>query len=285
MKKLVLPILLVMAVFFSCDPDEEENGIQPTADFTYLPTVQGPVNQVHFTNKSENATSYLWQFGDEETSTETDPSHVYGNEFPYVAKLTAYNGDFSDTKTDTIWNFTLVYKPNIYIYPEETIDLCVNLSFPKGGELVTSIPEYDSVWCVTVEPDGQINGAYDYLFYESKQPHIWQEEQGWCISKDNLNQFFTNNMLAYGFNNNEIDDFIEYWIPLLSESEYYSIFPQQKAMINRVIEISFSKNPDNVNRLFYVIEATLQNNELIAPEIIPFSKTGFYVNEWGVILN
>ncbi|MBI9069516.1 MAG: PKD domain-containing protein [Salinivirgaceae bacterium] len=276
--------LIIIAFLFSLVSCEKDNDLEPTACFSYeIPDDYKLPIDIPFTNCSKNSDSYLWDFGDGTTSQEKNPTHSYNDNFPYIVKLTAYNGDKSDMLIDTIDNWSMVEKPNIYIYPEETIDLCVNLSFPKGGELVTSIPEYDSGWCITVESGGQINGAYDYLFYESKQPHIWQEEQGWCISKDNLNQFFTNNMLAYGFNNNEIDDFIAYWIPLLSESKYYSIFPQQKAMINRVIEISFSKTPDNVNRLFYVIEATLQNNELIAPEIIPFSKTGFYINEWGVI--
>ena len=37
----------------------------------------------------------------------------------------------------------VVKKPNIYIYPTEKINLAVNITFPLGGRVTESIPEYN----------------------------------------------------------------------------------------------------------------------------------------------
>jgi hypothetical protein len=70
---------------------------------------------------------------------------------------------------------SVVYKPNIYIYPKEKMDMSVKLIFPKGGNILTSIPEYGAGWNISVDTNGLINNTYSYLFYESTQPDIGKE--------------------------------------------------------------------------------------------------------------
>ena len=179
----------------------------------------------------------------------------------------------------------VVYKPNIYIYPNEPIELSVKLIFPMGGKIVASIPEYGTGWNVLVDTSGLINNAHSYLFYESVQPDIWQSKFGWVIPTNKLESFFRKNMADYGFNGNEINDFIEYWIPRLHDFPLYSIYPQTKTMIDDVIQLDFSKSPENILRLFYVIKGHHQlRDRLAAPAIDPFAREGYFVTEWGVIL-
>ena len=52
--------------------------------------------QVKFTNFTPNAASYLWAFGDGQTSTEKNPMHVYKQNGRYSISLTAY-GDGCDS--------------------------------------------------------------------------------------------------------------------------------------------------------------------------------------------
>ncbi len=91
----------------SCKKDEEEEpeSSDPVASFQYEIS---PTNflEVTFTNFSQNATSYLWDFGDGETSTEEDPVHVYAEAGDYTVKLTASNdasvsADYSEAITIT----------------------------------------------------------------------------------------------------------------------------------------------------------------------------------------
>ena len=55
----------------------------------------------------------------------------------------------------------------------------------------------------------------------------------------------------------EINDFIEYWIPKFNDFKYYCIYPQNSDIINSVIEINFSHEPDNLLRLFYVVKLVI----------------------------
>lgn len=179
----------------------------------------------------------------------------------------------------------VLYKPNIYIYPTEIIQLSVTLSFPLGGRVISSIPEYGTGWNVTVDTNGLIDNTYSYLFYESTQPDIWQKTHGWVIKVTELESFFKENMLDYGFNGQEIDDFIDYWIPRLDEYTFYSIYPQTETLIKDAVKLDFSKQPDNLLRLFYVVKGHnyFQNN-LIEPIIDNFKREGYFATEWGVIL-
>jgi hypothetical protein len=178
----------------------------------------------------------------------------------------------------------IVKKPNIYLYPEEECRLSVSLDFPQGGDVVISDPPYPHAWLdITVTPEGRIDNTYDYLFYEASVPDLWQREEGWVISRENLSGFFSENLSAYGFNSREVDDFLEYWIPLLKNSTYYAIYPQYTADIDDVITLNISKTPDSILRLFYVIKEVPEVKSLPEPVIPAFERKGFTVREWGVI--
>ena len=71
-----------------------------------------------------------------------------------------------------------VDKPNIYIYPNQKVELDVYLNFPKGGSIVQSIPQYKDGWNVTVDTSGLIDNEYHYLFYECRVPNYFQKEKG-----------------------------------------------------------------------------------------------------------
>jgi PKD repeat protein len=76
-------------------------------------TAQAPLTgcntlTVQFTNTSTGATTYLWNFGDGNTSTQTNPAHTYLTPGSYTVTLTATNGNCSKTATQT--NLIHVYQ-------------------------------------------------------------------------------------------------------------------------------------------------------------------------------
>ncbi len=190
-----------------------------------------------------------------------------------------------DTKnSDTIPDTIMAFKPNIYIYPKNNINIKVDVSFPKGGRIVVSIPEYLNNWNVKVDSQGKIDNKYDYLFYESAQPNQWQYNTGWIIEKKKLLIFFQNNMKTYGFDNKEIKDFTDYWIPKLNEYKYYLIYPQEKQNIEKLIQLKFSIKPDNLLRLFYAIKGSNKIEQINEHKINSnFKREDFYITEWGVL--
>jgi hypothetical protein len=175
-------------------------------------------------------------------------------------------------------------KPNIYLYPEATMDILVRIVFPQSGFITDSVPDYEGSWDITVEPSGLIDGQYDYLFYESYQPDQGQYSYGWVIKQEALQDFFRENMAATGFNTKEINDFVDYWIPQLNEYQYYAIYPQYNEQLDSMIRLEFSQQPDNLIRLIYAIRGLDRDYILPEPKIPNFKREGFVVTEWGVIL-
>lgn len=70
----------------------------PNAEFTYNETA----TNIAFSNTSEDAESYLWEFGDGETSTTANPTHNYEEPGTYTVRLIATRHCMSDTTTNQI---------------------------------------------------------------------------------------------------------------------------------------------------------------------------------------
>ncbi|MEO1449199.1 MAG: PKD domain-containing protein [Bacteroidota bacterium] len=94
----VLPFLLA----FGCDkppvmPDPDP--FKPTASFFFsVDTLTA-----NFTDQSINGNTYLWEFGDGNTSDEQNPAHTYQDEGTYSVKLTITSvSDLQATATETV---------------------------------------------------------------------------------------------------------------------------------------------------------------------------------------
>ncbi|MCO6475359.1 MAG: PKD domain-containing protein [Phaeodactylibacter sp.] len=82
---------LGLMLSIGCNKDDEEPTPEaPIASFQFEVSTDNFL-EVSFTNFSQNATSYAWDFGDGKTSTEKDPTHVYDAAGVYTVALTASN--------------------------------------------------------------------------------------------------------------------------------------------------------------------------------------------------
>ncbi|MBN4073193.1 PKD domain-containing protein, partial [Crocinitomix catalasitica] len=92
----------------------------PVATFSYNPQVVTVEDtEVEFTNNSIDATSFVWDFGDQTpNSSEINPSHVYPEvgDVTYTVTLWAYNGVCSDSYQQIInvQDIILFYVPNVF---------------------------------------------------------------------------------------------------------------------------------------------------------------------------
>jgi hypothetical protein len=102
----------------------EADVLQPIADFDF--SLIGTA--VLFENLSSNADSYSWSFGDDSTSTELNPVHVYAQDGNYNVTLTAANSCGSDEVT------ILVSTINIGINDQEGIAFALYPN-PANSEL------------------------------------------------------------------------------------------------------------------------------------------------------
>ncbi len=104
MNLLILGVISLV-MFNSCkkddDDDNQPSDQKPIASFQFEVSATNFL-EVTFTNFSKNATSYSWDFGDGESSTEKNPVHTYAEVGNYTVKLTAKNdaGESADYSQD-----------------------------------------------------------------------------------------------------------------------------------------------------------------------------------------
>lgn len=96
----------------------------PDAGFSYTPSSGTPPLEVEFTNTSENANSYLWDFGNGGKANSIDASSAYINPGDYTVILTASNGLCNDTAMAII---------TVMPFPEPTI-VIPNVFTPNGDD-------------------------------------------------------------------------------------------------------------------------------------------------------
>jgi len=76
--------------------------VMPVANFTYTGAGGNAPCTVTFTNTSQNAVTYSWDFGDNGTSTTESPSHIYTTGGTFTVTLIATNANGSNTIQKTV---------------------------------------------------------------------------------------------------------------------------------------------------------------------------------------
>lgn len=92
MFKKVSLLTAAFALLFATSCKKDEPVEDPVASFQYEVSLDNYL-QVTFTNYSQHAESYSWNFGDGNTSTEKDPVHIYGAAGSFTVVLTATNSE------------------------------------------------------------------------------------------------------------------------------------------------------------------------------------------------
>jgi hypothetical protein len=77
----------------------QENGHYPYASFSFAHTGG---NSVSFSNHSQRAATYNWNFGDGVSVSTASPSHTYAAPGIYTVSLTVLNDCFTFTRSDTV---------------------------------------------------------------------------------------------------------------------------------------------------------------------------------------
>jgi len=179
-------ILLITPVFLvSCGGDDDPLPL-PMPTFTYAPAniVVGEV--VNFTNTSQNATAYQWNFGNGETSTDENPEVAFDAAGDYTVTLiaTGPGGDEQASMTVTVEEPGFIYIDS-YDYGLWTVDLTngnasnmITLStFGRGIALDTA----NNVLFYTDEDNGAI---YSQDFGGGNETELAQVVESYSIALD-----------------------------------------------------------------------------------------------------
>jgi PKD repeat protein len=95
-------LFLFVVLLNGCSNDDSNSTPLPTVDFTYSgANVPAPAS-VNFSSTTTNATSYLWDFGDNGSSTIANPQHLYNAGGVYTVKLTVTGSGGTNSITKTV---------------------------------------------------------------------------------------------------------------------------------------------------------------------------------------
>ena len=170
-------------------------------------------------------------------------------------------------------------KPVIYLYKDTETDFTLTL-----GTLPTiSYPQYYQGWSGTVTAEGLIiqDRRYPYLYYEAQIPDDFDFDQGFVVAREDTVSFLEEKLAILGLNERESADFITYWLPILSQSDYNRItFPC--ADDARLVPLQCQPQPDTLIRVYMLSEgldeAVMMELQTLMPAPI---RTGLTVVEWG----
>ncbi len=178
-------------------------------------------------------------------------------------------------------------KPVIYLYPKKEQEVWVEVN-PVGG-ITVSEPEYGNGWHVMARPNGNLKEVktgkfYPYLFWESGGYLYEQPKEGFVIKEKDVRNFLIDKLSLYAFNKTEIDDFLEFWLPLMQDYPYYFITFLETEEMNKLAPLRVNPQPDTIIRIlmdFSPLEKPMKVEEL---EIKPQKREGFTLMEWGGII-
>lgn len=117
MRKII--IILLGCIIISCNDESKDIEPQVIADFSYE-IDNCDFFKVHFTNLSENATGFLWDFGTGDSSNLENPTYTYADVGTYDVTLTVYGTNWmEDTKTQniTLYSYT---DPNRILFGKQS---------------------------------------------------------------------------------------------------------------------------------------------------------------------
>lgn len=225
-----------------------------------------------------------------------DPSFTYRasmewNNLSWGTNEYEFTAYFDDGATESA-NLTIFFqpataemgKPVIYLYPEETAKIFVDVD-PTGG-ISISDPELGDGWNVVATPDSKIfnfadGGVYPYLFWEGYAYDFNTPEEGFVVEGDEVDKFFDEKLAVLGLNDVEIADFKEFWVPMLSGDPYYFVTFISQDEFDEYAPLTVKPEPDSVIRVFFDYKGLDKEIEVKEQELITPERNGFTVVEWG----
>ena len=203
----------------------------------------------------------------------------YGGQYGWIRTV------LEDGVTRTVEYAAAPAKPVIYLYPEQETDVHVELELTEA-ELRTTYPKYNNGWDVTAYPDGTLLNKADgtqhrYLFWDAVNCRTrFDFSRGFCIAGSDTERFLKEKLAYMGLTEQERNEFIVYWLPLMEHNAYNLISFQGDAYTDSA-KLTITPAPDSECRIFMAY-VPLENPVKIEPQqLTPFERKGFSVVEWG----
>ena len=214
------------------------------------------------------------------------------NDNNYNWLFTEYNGQYGwirtyedDNKTRTVEYLATTDKPVIYLYPEQETDVHVELELTEA-DLSTTYPKYNNGWDVVAYPDGTLLNKADgshhkYLFWDAVNCRTrFDFSKGFCVAGSDTERFLKEKLSYMGLTEQEMNEFIVYWLPRMEHNAYNLISFQGDTYTNSA-KLTITPTPDSECRIFMAYVPLDAAVEIEPQQLETFEREGFSVVEWG----
>jgi hypothetical protein len=204
-----------------------------------------------------------------------------------VKKMNRINVKLKSSTVDRDIETVMIKKPIIYLYPTTKTDITIKIDFK--GKLQTTFPEYTDKWNVTAYPDGRIfdkktNRFYASLFWDGTQvfpQEHYNHKDGFVVAKKDLTSFLIQKLEFIGLNNNETNEFVQYWLPILEKNETNFIHFLVNTDYNTISRNNIEPKPETELRIFMEFYAVDKTFKIPEQNLLKTKRKGFTLVEWG----
>ena len=176
------------------------------------------------------------------------------------------------------------FKPIIYIYPTEAMEIEVKLGHPE--KISCSYPLYKDSWKVLANPDGKLidleTGRNLYsLYWEGRGTPDYNFEEGFIVKGEDTSKFLEEKLEILGLNEYETEEFIIYWLPKMQNNKYNFIRFATMEEIDNYMPLELSARPDTLIRIRMQYKPLNKQIDVKEQVLTHVERTGFTVVEWG----
>ncbi len=181
--------------------------------------------------------------------------------------------------------YPVVAKPVIYLYPEKETDVHVEVELTEA-DLATTYPKYNNGWDVVAKPDGSLVNKADgthhrYLFWDAVNCRTeFDLSKGFCVAGSDTESFLKEKLSYMGLTEDEMNEFIVYWLPQMEHNKYNLISFQSDKYTDSA-KLNITPTPDSMLRVFMTYVPLEKAVDIEPQKLSTFERSGFTVVEWG----
>ena len=104
--------------------------------------------------------------------------------------------------------------------------------------------------------------------------------KGFCVAGSDTESFLREKLTYMGLTEEEMNEFIVYWLPLMEHNKYNLISFQDEAYTDSA-KLNISPAPDSICRIFMTYVPLEESVNIEPQQLKTFERKGFTVVEWG----
>ena len=108
---------------------------------------------------------------------------------------------------------------------------------------------------------------------------VFDFSKGFCVAGCDTESFLKEKLTYMGLSEEEMNEFIVYWLPKMEYNEY-NLISFQGDIYTNAAKLDITPNPDSLLRIFMVYVPLEEAADIEPQQLETFERKGFTVVEW-----